>query len=273
MKLVGAGLKPAPTVVKSSYYCDTITVQVRHLVQDDNQFNFKFTISSSLKISQMNSIDFLKLVFLFDDFDEKQLEMLSQFTSLKKLGKNDLLFSDGEQANAFFHIIDGQLKIFKISADGQEHTLAIQNPGDIVAEAAIFDKETYPAYCQAIAESTVIRIPKRDFVDLVMKHPEAGLKMMNAYAKRLRKFVNMVEELSMHDIKSRLARYLLDNAEVMDGKRVCRLNISKKELASVLGTIPESLSRTIRLFKSKGVITERNKVFEIIDLKKLKGFV
>ncbi|MBC8278761.1 MAG: Crp/Fnr family transcriptional regulator [FCB group bacterium] len=221
----------------------------------------------------MNSKDLLRQVFLFDSFTDDQLRLLSSFTSLKKLGKNDLLFSEGESAAAFFHVIEGKLKIFKISPDGQEHTFAIQNTGDIVAEAAIFDKETYPAYCQALTASTLLRIPKNDFIGLVMKHPEVGLKMMHAYAKRLRQFVVMVEELSMHDIKSRLARYLIDNSVENDGKHFCRLNITKKELANVLGTIPESLSRTLRRFKNENILTEKNKNIEICDLKKLKSFI
>ena len=212
-------------------------------------------------------------MFLFDSFTDDQIEMLSSFTTLRKLGKNDLLFSAGEPASAFFHVVEGKLKIFKISPDGQEHTFAIQNAGDLVAEAAIFDKETYPAYCQALTSSTLLRIPKDDFIGLVMKHPKAGLKMMHAYAKRLRQFVSMVEELSMHDIKSRLARYIIDNSVEKEGKYYCRLNITKKELANVLGTIPESLSRTFRRFKNENVISERNKLIEISNLKKLKSFI
>ena len=221
----------------------------------------------------MNTKELLKKVFLFDDFSDDQLELLSSFTALKKLGRNDLLFSEGEKAAAFFYVLEGKLKVFKISPDGQEHTFAIQNAGDLVAEAAIFDKETYPAYCQALSNSILMRIPKHDFIDLVMRHPEVGLKMMNAYAKRLRQFVVMVEELSLRDIKARLARYIVENMQNVDGKKICKINITKKELANVLGTIPESLSRTIRYFKKENIITEEKRLIEVIDLKKLKSLL
>jgi CRP/FNR family transcriptional regulator len=104
------------------------------------------------------------------------------------------------------------------------------------------------------------------------RHPELSLKMMSAYSKRLRQFVSKIEELSMRDIRSRLAGYLLTNSKAEKGVTVCRLKYSKKELAALLGTIPETLSRALSFLKHQGLITEKDKSIVIPDTGKLRNF-
>jgi CRP/FNR family transcriptional regulator len=94
--------------------------------------------------------------------------------------------------------------------------------------------------------------------------------MMSSYSKRLRQFVSKIEELSLKDIKSRLSGYLLENSSIENGKTVCRLTYSKKELSSLLGTIPETLSRSFAFLKQQGLIVEKNNLFIIQDPEKLR---
>jgi CRP-like cAMP-binding protein len=164
------------------------------------------------------------------------------------------------------------VKVYKLSPDGKEHTLHIQGPGDLVAEAAIFDSMAYPASCNAMEDSTLVRVSREAFVNLLKGHPELSLKMMSAYSKRLRQFVSKIEELSMRDIRSRLAGYLVSNIKMQNGVATCSLKYSKKELASLLGTIPETLSRALSFLKQQGLITEKDKSIIIPDPEKLRTF-
>jgi CRP-like cAMP-binding protein len=93
---------------------------------------------------------------------------------------------------------------------------------------------------------------------------------MSGYSKRLRQFVAKIEELSLKDIKSRLAGYLLENSSEENGAVTCRLVYSKKELASVLGTIPETLSRALAFLKQKNLIAEKDNTIIIPDQEKLR---
>ena len=217
--------------------------------------------------------EYLKQVFLFDDLSNEQIHKLASFISIRKVAKGELIFSEDQFASAFFAIISGKLKIFKVSTEGSEHTLEIHGPGDLVAEAAIFDRETYPAYCQAMEKSVLVRIPKEDFIQMIMGNPEIAIRIMHAYSKRLRYFVSMVEDLSLHDIKTRLAKYILKHLVCEDNKNYCRLTISKKELAAVLGTIPETLSRTLGNFKKKGIIKEEKDTIIVLNLPMLKSLI
>lgn len=219
---------------------------------------------------KMDMRRFLSGIFLFTSFTEKEVELLEASISLKKVNKGEQIFSEGLEATAFFIVVSGKVKIYKLSHDGKEQILHIHSPGDLVAEAAIFDSMVYPASCMALEDSTLVRISRDRFVNLVKEHPEMALKMMSGYSKRLRQFVSKIEELSLKDIKSRLASYLLENSTVEKGVTVCHLFYSKKELSSLLGTIPETLSRALSFLKQRNLIIEKNNAITIPDPEKLR---
>lgn len=215
---------------------------------------------------------FLKQIFLFGSFSDKEIELLEVSATIRNFDKGGQIFSEGSEATAFFVVMSGRVKIYKLSPDGKEYTLHIHGPGDPVAEAAIFDEMVYPASCMALEESTLIRISRDRFLELIRRRPELALKMMSGYSKRLRQFVAKIEELSLKDIKARLAAYLLEHSSAEEGLTVCHLTYSKKELASLLGTIPETLSRALAFMKQKGLIREEDNAIVIPDPGRLRVF-
>jgi CRP-like cAMP-binding protein len=220
----------------------------------------------------MDIPEFLLSTFLFSSFTGKEIDLVAASASLKQAGKGEQIFTEGLDASAFYVVVSGKVKIYKLSAAGKEHTLHIHGPGDLVAEAAIFDSMVYPASCAAMEDSVLVRISRAGFLDLVKKHSELSLKMMSGYSKRLRQFASSIEELSMKDIKARLAGYLLENSMVEKGATVCRLKYSKKELSSLLGTIPETLSRALAFLKRRNLIIEKDKRIIIPAPDKLRAF-
>ncbi len=215
---------------------------------------------------------FLESTFLFNSFGKREIGILTAAASLKKIQKGEQIFSEGLEATAFFIVVSGKVKIFKLSPDGREYTLHIHGPGDPVAEAAIFDSMTYPASCTALEDTTLVRISREGFLAMIKKYPELSLKIMSGYSRRLRQFVAKIEELTGRDMKSRLSRYLLENSAVEKGKTVCHLKHSKKELSSLLGTIPETLSRTLAFFKQQKLITEKDNTILIPEPEKLRKY-
>jgi CRP/FNR family transcriptional regulator, dissimilatory nitrate respiration regulator len=220
----------------------------------------------------MDIHNFLLSTFLFHSFTEKEMGLLDTSASLREFRKGEQIFSEGIHASAFFIVVSGKVKIYKLSPDGKEHTLHIHGAGDLVAEAAIFDSMVYPASCTTLENSALVRISRDGILDLIRKHPELALKMMSGYSKRLRQFVAKIEELSLKDIKARLAGYLLQNSSLENGETVFRLKYSKKELSSLLGTIPETLSRALSFLKQKKLITETGNRIIIQDAEKLRLF-
>jgi len=196
----------------------------------------------------------LKNVFLFSELTDSELKAVSSVSSIKRVPKGKTIFEEGASAASFYAVAYGSIKVFRINEDGTESILHVQKDGDLIAEAVLFGIKKYPASAAAIKESTVISIPKEGFVNLIMKNPKISIKFMAAYSHRLKDFVDKIESLSS-SVEERLLNYLFENSkELSKGKLVCDLNVSKKDLASLLGTSPETISRTLNRFAKLGYI-------------------
>ena len=197
----------------------------------------------------------LKNVFLFSELADSELKEVASVSSIKRVTKGKVIFEEGDLATHFFAVAHGSAKVFRINEDGTESILHVQKGGDLIAEAVLFGIKKYPASCSAIKESAIISIPKDGFVNLIMKNPRISIKFMAAYSHRLKEFVDKIESLSS-SVEERLSNYLLENSkELSKGKLVCDLNISKKDLASLLGTSPETISRMLNRFTKLGYIS------------------
>lgn len=216
---------------------------------------------------------FLVKQFLFESLTTDQVELIAESALVKEIKKGEHLFSEMQPATAFFIVVSGSVKIYKLSADGGEQILHVQRPGELVAEAIMFDFDTYPAFCQALEDTVLLRWSKKDFLNLLRHFPEITFKIMSAYSRRLRQLVAKIEELSLYDIKSRLANYLLKNYVISDNQCVVQLSLTKKDLASMLGTIPETLSRSLNYLKREKLIAEEKNGIIILNLKKLKSLI
>ncbi|MBF0360586.1 MAG: Crp/Fnr family transcriptional regulator [Oligoflexia bacterium] len=218
-------------------------------------------IKSKVK-SKVNKKSFLSKIFLFSYLSDELIDKIASVSNVIELKKEELLFSEGDVADKLFIIIYGKLSIFKISRQGEEQPIHFQSSFDLVAEAAIFDKKIYPAFCKALQNSLVLSVPRDELISLIKKNPDVALKLLASYSKRLREFVSMVEYLTLNDAKERLIRYLIKNAkdksedvEDVDSQYVVELQTSKKELAAILGTAAETLSRTLKILKEEGIIS------------------
>jgi CRP/FNR family transcriptional regulator len=220
----------------------------------------------------MNTIDALERVFLFETLDTPQRRLVSECAGVISFEKGEHLYHEGDEALAFFAVLQGQCKVYRLTSGGEEFIVHIQQEGDVIAEAAMFDVRTYPASCVAMADSAVLRIDSRCFIALLLSEPKLSLQILHAYSRRLRSFVAALEELSLRDVKARLANYLLRNADDSAGVLFCPMSFSKKELATLLGTIPETLSRTLREFKSRGLVEERRNGFLIPEAHALRAY-
>lgn len=224
------------------------------------------------QIKYMEIKSFLKQTFFFESLSQQQIEVVAAAASQKEIHRGEHLFVECQLATAFFVVVSNLVKIYKLSADGNEQILHVQESGDLIAEAIIFEFDTYPAYCQALEDTTLIRISREKFIEVLRCYSEISFQIMRAYARRIRQLVNKIEEISLHDVRSRLANYLLNNGRELNGQYFCELKISKKDLAAILGTIPETLSRVFQIFKKEKIIAEDKEKIIVLDFKRLKAF-
>lgn len=216
-----------------------------------------------------NVKSFLSHVFLFETLSQKELEAFSSFCTQVKIAKGAALFDEGQFVDAFYILAFGKVKLFRLSPTGDENIIHIQSDGELIAEAAIFDDERYPANSVAIEESLLVKVPAEQFEAMLKNNPELCFKIMSSYAKRLRLLTKKIQDLTANDIKGRLANFLLSQSY----KDTVTLNIPKKELAASLGTIPETLSRTLQFFKKNGLIEENKDQIIIKNPQALRDLV
>ncbi len=211
------------------------------------------------------SIDLLRRCPLFAGLKEEDLKKIRTIASPRQIGKKEVLFSDGEEAKGFYVILSGKIKLYKISSEGKEQILHVVSAPDAFAEAALFLEGSYPAFAEALIDSQLLFFPKRDFIQLIERNPQLSINMIVSLSHFLRRFASLIEELSLKEVSSRIAKYLIDLSmkSAKEGKvpKAVELDLSKTQLASKLGTISETLSRTLAKMKTKGIIdVEKNKI-------------
>lgn len=208
----------------------------------------------------------LKQCPMFAGVTDSDLEALLQVSRSRDYERGELLFSDGDPATGFYVLASGKVKIYKLSPDGKERILHIVHPVATFAEAAIFGDGRYPAYAEPLETSLLVFFPKREFLDLLQSQGRIAINMIGGLSRFLRQFAKQVEELTFKDVPARLARYVLDLAG--DAEQVV-LPISKSQLASNLGTVSETLSRTLRKLSDDDLITVEGRTIRILDADRL----
>jgi CRP/FNR family transcriptional regulator len=220
------------------------------------------------------SIDLLKRCPLFAGLKDDDLKIVRGIATFRQVGKKEILFSEGEEAKGFYVLFSGKVKLYKISPEGKEQILHVVSAPDSFAEAALFSEGTYPAFAEPLNDSQLLFIPKKDFIQLIEKNPRLSVNIIVSLSHYLRRFASLIEELSLKEVSSRIAKYLLDlsmksSREGKNPKEV-ELDLSKTQLALKLGTISETLSRTLAKMKAKGVIDVRKNRILILNREALE---
>lgn len=208
---------------------------------------------------------------LFSHLDKQSLDEVALAASVRTAAKQEMIFHEGDIAQAFYIVASGKVKIFKLSPDGKEQILMIASAGNSFAEAALFSSGRYPASAQALEDSELIVISREKFVRLLGKNPDLAVNLIARLSELLRKMTSLVEELSLTDVTTRLAHRLLSMVDntAQGNHAIITLAEKKTVLASQLGTIPETLSRSFARLSKEKVIAIDGARIEILDLKKL----
>lgn len=212
----------------------------------------------------------LSRIPLFSGLSRDQLLEFQAICRERSFGRGEWIFSDGDEGEGFFVILSGGVKIFKLSPSGKEQILHLFGPGDSFGEVAVFEGGPFPANAQALQETRTLFFPRAAFRALLKDHPELALKLLADLSRKLREFTRQIESLALREIPSRLAVYLLFLAREQGGAPEVTLSISKGELANLLGTIPETLSRIFARLSALGLIRVAGRRIALLDPRRLE---
>lgn len=204
---------------------------------------------------------------LFAGTTDDDIAAILRICKVREYERGEILFDEGDVAQGFYIVAAGRVKVYKLSPEGKERILHVVQPGGNFAEAAIFADGLYPASAEPLEKSTLIFFPKRDFLDLLTAQGRIAINMIGGLSRFLRLFAVQIEELTFRDVPSRLARYLLELSNERNG--AFELPTSKSAMASRLGTVSETLSRTFRKLSDEGLIRVEGKTIVILDADRL----
>ena len=215
-------------------------------------------------------LNIISTIPLFNGLPEDQIVAIKKIAVEKKINKGEIIFSEGDEGNGFFVVADGRVKVFKVSTEGKEQILHIFGPGQPFGEVPVFAGQKFPANAQAIDKTRVLFFPRTSIVNLISANPSLALNMLAVMSKKLRQFAVQIENLSLKEMPARLASYLIFLANEQNKDDLVTLKISKGQLASTLGTIPETLSRAFAKLSGQNLINVDGKKITLLDRRGLE---
>jgi CRP/FNR family transcriptional regulator len=211
------------------------------------------------------TLEIIANISTFSGLSPGQLEEIHRIAVQRDFNKGRPVFFEGDRGNGFYIVVGGLIKIFKLAPNGKEQILHIIGPGEPFGEVAVFAGRSFPANAEALEDSQLLFFPRDAFVKLISRNPHLALQMLSVLSMRLRQFTVQVESLSLKEVPGRLASYLLLLAEEQADSDGAVLPIPKRQLASLLGTIPETLSRIFAKMAGQGLIEVSGRNIRILD--------
>ncbi len=195
--------------------------------------------------------ELIKTSPFFAGLSPAELESIVAIVIEKKYERDDMLFYEGEEADALYFIADGVVKIFKTSVEGKEQILSIAHAGESINEVPVFNGGINPTSAQSMMPVVIYAINRNDIEKILKNNHVIALNVIHAMAKRTRQLVTLVEELSFKRVIGRLAGILLDNA-TNEGDTGAKL--TQRDMAAMAGTAREVVSRSLKSMENDGLI-------------------
>lgn len=218
--------------------------------------------------------EYLGRIPMFSGLNKEELELLSRYEVEKTYQKGEVIFMEGDPGEAVYYIKSGKIKLYKTSLEGREVTLNILGPGSIFAEVTMFNNLEYPATAMVLEDVLVGMIRNDDLEKIVRENGNIALSLIKELNRRLYYAQVKIKDMALHDVNGRVAKVLLDLA-YRYGKKNSRgiqidLKMTKTEIANIVGTSRETVSRSLSQLKSDEIIDMQGKLVYIKSLEDLE---
>lgn len=211
---------------------------------------------------------------LFSELDSEDIKKITSLSREVNFNKDEYIFHEGDAFQGLYIVLKGSVKIFKISPHGKEYILHLLREKQLFGDVPLFTGGDCPASVQVLEDSTLLFIPKNEFLKLLENNAQLGMRVMAGFAKRLKSISVKAEDETLKEVINRLADYLLKEAERSGTAGLpepyAKLTLSNPTLAAYLGTITETISRAFRKMKDQGIIRIHERTVFIQDLEGLK---
>ena len=211
------------------------------------------------------ALDILIQSQLFGGLPGEHIKEIEKIAVDKYFTKGEIIFCDGDEGVGFYLVVAGSVNVYKLSPEGKEQILHIVKEGETIGAVPVFSGKSFPANARAISKSHFLFFDRKKFIQLITNKPSLTMNILALLSMRLREFTIQVENLSLKEIPGRMAAYLLYLSEEQGSRDLVKLNISKAQLANLLGTGPESFSRALGNMKRKKLVEEEGNNIRLLN--------
>lgn len=216
------------------------------------------------------SLTVLRALPIFERLEDESLRPLSRVAMLRQIPRNTVVLHAGDSTDNIYFVLSGVVKVQISDEEGREVILSMLGPGELFGEMGVLDDHPRSATVLAVESSELVMIGQADFKQCLAQNPDVSLFIMRNLTKRLRLADRAIESLALLDVYGRVARLLLEAAEIVDGRKVVTQKLTKQDIAKMIGASREMVSRVMRDLTIQGHIQERNGQLILADLAAFK---
>jgi len=212
---------------------------------------------------------------LFAGLPAQDLERIADVTVVKSLVKGEYLFHEGSPAVGLYIVQRGAVNVHRVNAVGKEQLIHVFRAGDSFAEVALASDKGYPADARVLESTQVLLVRKEGILALLRRQPELALRMLGSMSSHLRVLVGQLEDLTLKDVETRLANWLVKKCPDLQSEQPVRIELAtaKRVLAAELGTVSETLSRTLAKFREQKLLNVKGKSIMVLSPAKLNALL
>ena len=220
----------------------------------------------------MEKIELLQSVSIFWDLNEDELGHIADKMVAKHFENGNYIFLEDSEGEQCFFVLEGSVKVTRLSKDGREVILAMLNEGEFFGEMSLLDGESRSANVIALEKTKVLTLDRNDFIAVVNDYPKIAVQLLKELARRLRKSDRQIASLSLSDAEKRIAlciiRFADEQGVIQNGKVSIPKTPIQQDIANMAGTSRETVSRALGLLEKEDLIERNGRELIILDYKK-----
>ncbi len=197
----------------------------------------------------------LQQIHLFSNLATNESAVLTDHSTTRSYPANTVLITEGDRSDSLYVILEGEVKVFVSDENGKEAILNLMGPGEYFGELALLDDSPRSASVMTLVPTKVMIITKSDFKRCLSSNPDLAYNLIKSLIQQVRSLTDSVKNLSLMDVYGRVAHTLLDLAKDKDGKQIIEQKLTHQDIASMVGSSREMVSRILKDLSTGGYIT------------------
>lgn len=220
-------------------------------------------------------VSVLKYIPLFSELTDDELKAITNLAVRQVYKKDNMVLIEEEIGSTMFIILDGRVKISRISDDGREVILSILSEGDFFGEMSILDGQNRSANVVTLEDSKIMVIRREDFLQMLRDYPQIAINLLKELAQRLRRSDSQIKSLSLQNATGKVASTLLRIADDSGKIHLGQVEIPRlppqQDLANMAGTSRETISRVLKTLTKRGYLKKEGSRLIILDYESFRS--